>query len=149
MKSEANDAIEGINLYKRAVLSKLAMWDWSKQTWNTFSNFLDDAYTVLEDYPNVIKQLNLKLETFEKKYGMTITQAEIKVYLRINGVSTRRIIKEDEEDFDTFGSKPIRKSDSEREIKWMNMIEDLRMIKVWTQTQLKNAAAELGLMENL
>src|SRR3989304_7413475 len=121
-----NPMLENVNVYKRALLTKLAMWDWTKPSWNHFSAFFDDAYTIIADDKDKVIEFNERLRIFEGKFKMTVSQAEIRVFLRIQGISQKRMIEKEGVRYETYGEQPLFKDIDDREIKWLDIVEELR-----------------------
>lgn len=132
--------------YKVLMIRKLILWDWSKITFNTFTTYFDEAYSVFSDSPKTVTRFEEKLQEFQDKYNLTVNQAEIKIYMRIIGSSNKRLVRENDVRHETYGSKPINKDSREREVNWLDMVEDLRMIKVWILLKLKEESTKIGLV---
>lgn len=119
------------------------MWDWSKPSYNQYTSFFDDAVTILVEHPEVMAELAIKIKDFENKYKLTIAQAEIKVFMRLSGVTTKRMVIKEAPTITSVGGRHLETGRGDKEIRWLDMLEDLRLIRIWVQTQVKDVASEL------
>jgi hypothetical protein len=135
------------DVFKIAMLQKLAMWNWINPSWTTYSSFFDEAVVLLSDKPKMIQELNKRFEDFRNKYGLDVASAEIKIYLRITGTSWKKLIKEQHNNPHTFNERPYFGGSRDREVNWLDMNKDLRLIKIWVQKQIGLLSSEIGMFD--
>ena len=135
------------DMYRAAMINKLVTWDWSKAHWNYFTSFFDDAITILSDDESgtLIQEFNARHEMFQQKYGLTLSQAEIKLFMRISGASWKRLVRNEQPRYGTYHRTYVQRSLQERQINWLDIMEDLRLMRIWVQNQVKNIADQLAI----
>ena len=137
------------DFFKITLIQKLAMWNWLNPSWTTYSSFFDEAVVLLSDDTEVMKELIKRFKDFKNKYGLDIASAEIKIFLRITGTSWKKLVKEQTDKRATFGEREYYGAHDSREINWMDMNKDLRLLKIWVQKEIGKISKELGALDGM
>lgn len=134
-----SDGISSNDIFMVTMIQKLVHYDWNKISPNLFTVFFDDASSLLSNDPEILKEFNEREKKFVDRFGLSIAQAEERLYRRLAGHRVRMLVKRGESDIDSVG---VRKYPGEksRRVSYYEIMDELRNLRVWTIRQIRTVA---------
>lgn len=127
------------DIFKVTMVNKLINYDWNRPSPHLWTSYFDDASSLLTTDPEMIHEFNRREKEFHTKFGLSIAQAEERLYKRMMTGQGKILVFKKKHKHDQVGSR-LRPGQTSKRVSYYDILDELRGLRVWTINKVKAVA---------